>query len=171
MRFQMAKNSLFAILLRSPWWASASLALAVALVAFALLPDNYRLAGALSGFPFLVIAALAAWRQRQLPSAARIEQTSMTQRDVESFSVFDAQADVARKPGVGGNFPQGGGRTAAPQSQRAQQKRGKDKDGKPGHDSAPLRERYEAKARVSPSSSSNVASASKFSFLKNPPPK
>lgn len=75
MRFQMAKNSLFAILLRSPWWASASLALAVALVAFALLPDNYRLAGALSGFPFLVIAALAAWRQRQLPSAARIEQT------------------------------------------------------------------------------------------------
>jgi len=74
MKLRMAKNSLFAILLRSPWWASAALAAAIALVAAALLPPGVRLVGALTGFPFIVIAALAAWRQRQLPSAARIEE-------------------------------------------------------------------------------------------------
>jgi restriction system protein len=74
MKWRMADNSLFAILLRSPWWASALIALTVGLVAAALLPADLRLAGALSGFPFAVIAALAAWRQRQLPSAARVEE-------------------------------------------------------------------------------------------------
>jgi restriction system protein len=75
MKFEMAKNSLFAILLRSPWWASAGIALAIGVVAAALLPEAYRVIGALSGLPFAVISAMAAWRQRQLPSAARIEQT------------------------------------------------------------------------------------------------
>jgi restriction system protein len=74
MKFKMAKNSLFAILLRSPWWASAALAAAIGLVAFALLPNHVRAAGALAGFPFIVIAVMAAWRRRQLPSAARVEQ-------------------------------------------------------------------------------------------------
>jgi restriction system protein len=74
MKLRMAKNSLFAILLRSPWWASAALAVAIGLVAAALLPREMRVAGALMGFPFVVIAAVAAWRQRQLPSAARVEE-------------------------------------------------------------------------------------------------
>jgi restriction system protein len=77
MKFQMAKNSLFAILLRSPWWASAGLGLAVGLLGAALLPDAYRVAGALSGFPFIVISAMAAWRGKDLPSAARVEQTQL----------------------------------------------------------------------------------------------
>ena len=72
----MASNSLFAILLRSPWWASAALAVALGLVAWALLPNAYRGAGALSSFPFAVIAVMAAWRQRQAPSAARVDQTA-----------------------------------------------------------------------------------------------
>ena len=75
MKLTMAKNSLFAILLRNPWWISAGLAVAIGLVAAALLPEAYRVAGALSGLPFLVIAGLAAWRQRQLPSAARVAET------------------------------------------------------------------------------------------------
>jgi restriction system protein len=77
MKFQMAKNSLFAILLRSPWWASAGLGLAVGLLGAALLPEAYRVAGALSGFPFIVISAMAAWRGKDLPSAARVEQTQL----------------------------------------------------------------------------------------------
>ena len=72
---KMAENSLFAILLRSPWWASAGIAAAIGLVAFALLPRDYRAAGALSGFPFLIIAGVAAWKQRDRPSAERVEQT------------------------------------------------------------------------------------------------
>jgi restriction system protein len=71
----MAKNSLFAILLRSPWWLSLVIAVLLGALAGALLPHPYRTAGFLSGLPFVVIAAMSAWRQRQLPSAARIEQT------------------------------------------------------------------------------------------------
>jgi restriction system protein len=75
MKFQMAKNSLFAILLRSPWWYSLLIALGIGIVCAALLPVEWRVAGAISGFPFLVIAGLSAWRRRQLPNAARIEAT------------------------------------------------------------------------------------------------
>jgi restriction system protein len=75
MKLQMAKNSLFAMLLRSPWWASAGLGTALGLLGAVLLPEAYRVAGALSGLPFIVISAMVAWRGRELPSAARIEQT------------------------------------------------------------------------------------------------
>jgi restriction system protein len=71
----MAKNSLFAILLRSPWWISIVIGLLLGLLSFALLPAEFRVVGALSGLPFLVIGVIAARRQWNLPSAARIEQT------------------------------------------------------------------------------------------------
>ena len=72
----MAKNSLFATLMRSPWWVSIAIAIALALVAMALLPADYRVAGALSPLPFVVIGVIAAWRQWHLPSAARVSQTA-----------------------------------------------------------------------------------------------
>ena len=71
----MAKNSLFATLLRSPWWVSLAIAAVLALLAGALLPSDYRAAGALSTLPFVVIALLAARRQWHLPSAARVTET------------------------------------------------------------------------------------------------
>ena len=71
----MAKNSLFAVLLRSPWWISLAIAVALALVAGTFLPQQYRVVGALSGFPFVVISAIAAAKQWRLPNAARIAQT------------------------------------------------------------------------------------------------
>lgn len=72
MKLKMAKNSLFAILLRSPWWISLSLGGGLGLVGMALLPADLRVAGALSGFPFLVIGVMAARRQWQLPGAAEV---------------------------------------------------------------------------------------------------
>lgn len=75
MKLRMAKNSLFAVLLRKPWWLSFSIGAVIGLVAMALLPDDYKAVGAFSGAPFLVIAALAAWRQAKLPSAAQVEAT------------------------------------------------------------------------------------------------
>lgn len=71
----MAKNSVFATLLRSPWWVSMAVAVALAFLAAALLPADYRVAGALSTFPFVVIGAIAARRQWRLPSAARVSRT------------------------------------------------------------------------------------------------
>ena len=75
MKLHMAKNSLFAMLLRSPWWISALLALALGLASVALLPVELRVVGALSALPLLVIAAIAARRQWHLPSAARVTET------------------------------------------------------------------------------------------------
>ena len=75
MKLQMAKNSLFAMLLRSPWWISAVVALVVGLSSMALLPSQFKAVGALSGLPFVVIGVMAARRQWHLPSAARIAET------------------------------------------------------------------------------------------------
>ena len=75
MKFKMAPNSLFAILLRSPWWISVAIAVVLGLVGAALLAEGFRIVGALSGLPFAIIGAIAARRQWQLPSAARVAQT------------------------------------------------------------------------------------------------
>jgi restriction system protein len=68
----MSENSLFAVLLRSPWWISLAIAVAVSLVMGALLPAEYRPVGVLSSFPFLVIAGMAGVRQWRQPSATRV---------------------------------------------------------------------------------------------------
>ncbi len=73
MKFKMSERSLFAALLRAPWWVSFLVMLAVALVAGALLPDAYKTAGMLGAFPFFVIGVMAAWRQRNAISVTRIQ--------------------------------------------------------------------------------------------------
>lgn len=73
MKFKMSEKSLFAVLLRSPWWISFVLVAVIALAAGALLPKEYAGVGMLGGFPFFVIGCMAMWRQRNLPSAAEIE--------------------------------------------------------------------------------------------------
>ncbi|MEY3216164.1 MAG: hypothetical protein RLZZ280_541 [Pseudomonadota bacterium] len=73
MKFKMSEKSLFAVLLRSPWWISFLLVAVIALLAGALLPKEYAGVGMLGGFPFFVIGCMAMWRQRNLPSAAEVE--------------------------------------------------------------------------------------------------
>ncbi|MFN3811342.1 MAG: restriction endonuclease [Roseateles asaccharophilus] len=94
MKLTMAKNSLFAILLRSSWWIGLLIAAVLALLSFALLPADLRLVGALSGFPFLVVSALALRRQWGQPSAARIAQTQEALADLgwPAFSALLEQA-------------------------------------------------------------------------------
>lgn len=74
MKLKMAENSLFAVLLRSPWWVSVLVAAAIAALARAALPSEYVPYGAMGAFPLLVIAVLAAARQWRSPNAAQIEQ-------------------------------------------------------------------------------------------------
>ena len=71
----MSEKSLFAVLLRSPWWISFALAVAVGIAGFMLLPDRFKVVGAVSGIPFFVISAMAFWRQMRAPNPARIEAT------------------------------------------------------------------------------------------------
>jgi restriction system protein len=69
MKLRMNDNSLFAILLRSPWWASALLAVGVFGVARLLVPPVYA---AFVPLPFVVIAGVVLWRQLQRPSARKV---------------------------------------------------------------------------------------------------
>ncbi|HEY0200858.1 MAG TPA: restriction endonuclease, partial [Burkholderiaceae bacterium] len=62
-------------MLRSPWWASLLVAVAIALAAFAVLPLQYAVFGALGALPFVVVCAIAAWRQWRAPSARHVQAT------------------------------------------------------------------------------------------------
>ena len=77
MRFKMSERSLFALLLRSPWWVSFLAALAVALVARLVLPGHLVPYGAVGGAPFLVVGCIAAWRQWKAPSQAQVDDTEV----------------------------------------------------------------------------------------------
>ncbi len=68
MRLKMAQNSLFAVLLRSPWWISLVIAVVVVAASRALLPPDYWVFGAMGSLPFVVIAGIALVRQLRRPS-------------------------------------------------------------------------------------------------------
>ncbi|HOZ62826.1 MAG TPA: restriction endonuclease [Burkholderiaceae bacterium] len=68
MKLKMSDRSLFAILLRSPWWVSFALVAAFVMASSALLPTPYIAYGVMGGFPFLVIGVMAAWRQWRAPN-------------------------------------------------------------------------------------------------------
>ena len=94
MKWKMSENSVFAILLRSPWWISVGVAGAVGAAALALLPDAHRVLGATLTIPFLVIAGMVGWRQWGLPSAARVGRTLEAVRAM-SRSDFVAAVEAA----------------------------------------------------------------------------
>lgn len=72
-KFKMNERSLFAVLLRSPWWFSLLIVLVISLVAHALLPSDYAVVVTLGTFPFMVITVMAAWRQWGAPAAAQLD--------------------------------------------------------------------------------------------------
>ena len=75
MKFNFKENSLFAILLRSPWWYSFAIAMVLSLIASAMLPSNLKIAGAFGSFPFVIIGVMAFRRQARLPKAATVQLT------------------------------------------------------------------------------------------------
>ena len=69
MKFKMAENSLFAVLLRAQWWVSVLAAFGSFMALRLIVPEVYAFFGSL---PFVVIAAVAIWRQLRAPSASKI---------------------------------------------------------------------------------------------------
>jgi restriction system protein len=93
---KMHENSLFAVLLRAPWWASFVAATAVGVPArFALerfaMPEPYAIFIAL---PFLVIGCVAGWRQLRTPGPAKIADRLDTLRAL-SWEDFAARLATA----------------------------------------------------------------------------
>lgn len=75
MKLEMAENSVFAVLLRSPWWVSIAVAGGVYVLAKFLLDKFSTLPGIYALFvplPFVIIGAYAGWQQLRAPSGARI---------------------------------------------------------------------------------------------------
>jgi len=94
MKFKMSDKSLFAILLRSPWWYSFLIAALLTLLARVFLPEAYVAVGMLSAFPFAIIGIMAAWRQRDKPSPESISLALSTLEKMSwrEFSSLMAQA-------------------------------------------------------------------------------
>ena len=108
MKFKMSEKSLFATLLRSPWWVSFLVMLGVAVVAGALLPEAYKMAGILGGLPFLVIGLIAAWRQRNTLSAERIIELTEQARSMVWADFADLTEVAFRQQGFGVSRPKTG---------------------------------------------------------------
>jgi len=81
-KLKIAPNSLFAILLRSPWWISIAGVVAIVLASRALLPPQYFVFGVMGALPFFVIGSIAAYRQFQAPS------TDLINRTLENIAVM-----------------------------------------------------------------------------------
>lgn len=79
---KLPPNSLFAILLRSPWWFSALLVVGFVLLSRLLLSDEYWKFGAVGAFPFVITAALALKRQLKAPKVSTIQLQIETLRNM-----------------------------------------------------------------------------------------
>ncbi|OWW20742.1 restriction endonuclease [Noviherbaspirillum denitrificans] len=75
MKLKMSENSLFAILLRKPWWISILIAIVASLAASVLFPRQYAAYGISAGFPFFVIGIIAAVKQWPAPDASAVANT------------------------------------------------------------------------------------------------
>jgi restriction system protein len=104
---KMHENSLFAVLLRSPWWISLLVALATGVASrFVLvkfdMPELYAIFVAL---PFLVIGSVAGWQQLRAPSAARVAGTLESLRGLSWDEFSAALEDAFRRDGYSVSRP------------------------------------------------------------------
>ena len=101
MKLKMNQNSLFAILLRTPWWVSGGIAAALFASARLVLPAEYGPYAFFVALPFAVIAVHVAWKVFRAPSEAGIAETLASLRGM-SWTDFSAVVEEAfRADGYG----------------------------------------------------------------------
>ena len=93
MAFKMAERSLFAVLLRSPWWYSALAACASIAISMVVARGQYLIFGVAVAIPFLVIATIAAFRQFQRPSKKRVLEVEEQARQMRPRAIADKIAE------------------------------------------------------------------------------
>jgi restriction system protein len=96
---KISDKSLFARLLRAPWWVSFAVAAFVTAAMFALLPKDLKAAAALSGIPFIVIGLIAAWKQRGTLSPTQIEDALQKLAAMSAREFTDALAAAYERDG------------------------------------------------------------------------
>lgn len=94
MKLKMSEKSLFAILLRSPWWWSFLIAAVWVLLVRVFMPEVYRAVAMLGAFPFVVVGVVSAWRQRNKPTPERVSMalTHLANMTWKQFSPLIEQA-------------------------------------------------------------------------------
>jgi restriction system protein len=90
-KFRIPENSLYALLMRSPWWVSLLVAAGVFALVRLILSDGYA---AFAVSPFVVIGAIAAWRQLRVPHGAALEKRLDALRAL-SWEAFAPQLEKA----------------------------------------------------------------------------
>ena len=98
MKLEMHQNSLFAVLLRSPWWVSLLVAIGLATLLRMFLALELALFG---GLPFVVIAAVSGWRQLKRPGPKRIAATLGRARALSADAFCAALEEGFRREGYG----------------------------------------------------------------------
>jgi restriction system protein len=93
MKFKMAENSIFAILLRNPWWISFLIAAAFSLLMAALLPKHLVVFGMMGAFPFVITGAVALRRQWGKPKPAAVE-AELTRLSALNWRDFSAELEA-----------------------------------------------------------------------------
>jgi restriction system protein len=95
---KMHENSMFALLLRSPWWVSFIVAgITIALSRLMVMKFDFdQLYAVFIGLPFIVIGSVAAWRQLRVPSEERVAAGLQSLRAM-SWEVFCGALEAAFK--------------------------------------------------------------------------
>ena len=99
MKLRMAKDSLFAILLRSPWWVSIAITAGIVAVVRLVLPAVPVVYAVFAALPFVVIGAIAGWRQLRQPSTKRVVDTLGKVREMSWGDFSSALEDAFRRDG------------------------------------------------------------------------
>jgi restriction system protein len=94
MNFKMRENSVFAIMLRSPWWISGVVAIVFIAAAAAFMPPQYAPFGMMSATPFVVIAGMVLWRNRNAPDPKQV-QASLAHAASQPWRAFAAALEKA----------------------------------------------------------------------------
>jgi restriction system protein len=99
MKFKASENSLFAILLRSPWWISIALGAGIVGTGRLMVSEAFAIYAFFAALPFIVIGCVAGWRQLRAPSASRVADTLEAVRAMSWEDFSSALADALRDDG------------------------------------------------------------------------
>ncbi len=97
MAFKFSENSLFAVLLRSPWWYSVLIGLFFIALSMVLFDGRYVLLGLFSAMPFFGIAGFAGFKQAKLPSKNRVREIAEQAPKMQAAEIAEKIADNYRQ--------------------------------------------------------------------------
>ncbi len=94
MAFKMSKSSLFAILLRSPWWYSVLFGFAVIGISLLIAGGQFVILGIFGSMPFFGIAGFAAYKESLKPSQARMLEVVEQARKMPAIQIAHKIAET-----------------------------------------------------------------------------